>query len=98
MTAEDWPAVESIYVSGIATGDATFETEPPSWEEFDAGRLQDHRIVATEDNEVVGWAAISPTSTRQARIRRSVVAAALGSRRSHTLARAPSPPPDDASG
>lgn len=64
MTHADWAGVEAIYASGIATGDATFETEPPSWEEFDAGRLPDHRVVATEGGEVVGWAALSPTSPR----------------------------------
>jgi L-amino acid N-acyltransferase YncA len=64
MTTADWPAVERIYAEGIATGDATFETAPPSWEEFDSGRLREHRLVAVEDGEVVGWAALSPTSSR----------------------------------
>jgi phosphinothricin acetyltransferase len=61
----DWPAVEAIYAEGIATGNATFETEPPTWEEFDAGRLPGHRFVAIADGEVVGWAALSPTSRRE---------------------------------
>jgi phosphinothricin acetyltransferase len=61
----DWAAVEAIYAQGIATGDATFETEPPAWAEFDAGRLREHRLVAVEDGEVVGWAAFSPISTRE---------------------------------
>jgi phosphinothricin acetyltransferase len=65
MTPADWSAVERIYAEGIATGDATFETEPPSWEEFDAGRLPGHRLVAVEDGEVVGWVALSPTSRRE---------------------------------
>ncbi len=56
--------MEAIYAAGIATGDATFETEPPSWEEFDSGRLRDHRLVATEGGEVIGWAALSRVSTR----------------------------------
>jgi L-amino acid N-acyltransferase YncA len=64
MTEADWPRVEEIYAEGIATGDATFETAPPSREEFDAGRLRDHRLVATEAGEIVGWAALSPTSPR----------------------------------
>jgi L-amino acid N-acyltransferase YncA len=64
MAPEDWPTVERIYAEGIATGDATFETAPPSWEEFDAGRLREHRLVAVEEDEVVGWAALSPTSSR----------------------------------
>jgi phosphinothricin acetyltransferase len=64
LEASDWPAVEAIYAAGIATGEATFETAPPSWVEFDTGRLPDHRLVALEDGEVVGWAALSPTSSR----------------------------------
>jgi phosphinothricin acetyltransferase len=64
MTGADWPAVERIYAEGIATGDATFDTEPPSWEQFDAGRLAGHRFVAVDNGEIVGWAALSPTSTR----------------------------------
>ena len=64
MTAEDWPEVEAIYADGIATGHATFETEAPSWEEFDRGRLMHSRLVAIEDGAVVGWAALSPTSAR----------------------------------
>jgi phosphinothricin acetyltransferase len=64
MTAEDWPAVEAIYAEGIATGHATFETTTPSWDEFDRGRHRDHRFVAVEDGDVVGWAALSPTSSR----------------------------------
>jgi phosphinothricin acetyltransferase len=64
MTAEDWPAVEAIYAEGIATGHATFETTTPSWDEFDRGRHRDHRFVAVEDGDVLGWAALSPTSSR----------------------------------
>jgi L-amino acid N-acyltransferase YncA len=65
LAQADWPRVEAIYAEGIATGDATFETAPPSWEEFDAGRLPDHRFVAVENGEVVGWIAVSPTSSRE---------------------------------
>jgi phosphinothricin acetyltransferase len=65
MAPADWPAVEAIFVDGIATGDATFETAPPSWGEFDASRLPEHRLVAVEDERVVGWVALSPTSSRE---------------------------------
>jgi phosphinothricin acetyltransferase len=65
MTPDDWPAVERIYAEGIATGNATFETAPPSWGEFDAGRLEGHRIVAVEDGDVVGWAALARVSARE---------------------------------
>jgi len=39
LTNEHWPEVEAIYAAGIATGHATFEAEPPSWEAFDAAKL-----------------------------------------------------------
>ena len=64
MTAEDWPAVEAIYAEGIATGRATFETAPPTFAEFDSERHRDHRFVAADAGDVVGWAALSPTSSR----------------------------------
>ncbi len=64
MTAADWSSVEAIYREGIATGNATFEAEPPSWEAFDAGKLPEHRFVAVDGAEVLGWVAVSPTSTR----------------------------------
>ncbi|MFZ1410568.1 MAG: N-acetyltransferase family protein [Micropruina sp.] len=61
----DWPAVERIYREGIATGHATFEAEPPSWEAFDAGRIPDLRLVAIDrDGVVAGWAAASLVSSR----------------------------------
>jgi L-amino acid N-acyltransferase YncA len=65
MARADWAAVERIYAEGISTGEATFETEPPTWEEFDATRLDRHRLVAVEGREIVGWAALSPTSARE---------------------------------
>ncbi|MBA3382679.1 MAG: N-acetyltransferase [Actinobacteria bacterium] len=64
MTRADWPEVEAIFAGGIATGDATFETEPPSWETFDGSRLTHSRLVAIEDGAIVGWATVSPTSRR----------------------------------
>jgi L-amino acid N-acyltransferase YncA len=64
MRAEDWPAVKAIYEQGIATRLATFETEAPAWEAWDAGHLAAPRLVAEEDGEVIGWAALSPVSRR----------------------------------
>jgi phosphinothricin acetyltransferase len=64
MTADDWPAVERIYREGIATGNATFEAEPPGWDEFDHGKVQHPRLVAVNDDSVVGWAAASRVSSR----------------------------------
>jgi len=60
----DWPAVLRIYAEGIATGNATFETEVPHPEALDARWLLGHRWVADLAGIVVGWAAAAPTSTR----------------------------------
>jgi L-amino acid N-acyltransferase YncA len=65
LTHDDWPAVEAIYAEGIATRQATFETSTPSWAEFDASRLPEHRLVALDGDRIVGWAALSPTSRRE---------------------------------
>ncbi|MFN2471954.1 MAG: N-acetyltransferase family protein [Gaiellaceae bacterium] len=64
LAASDWPAVEEIYAAGIATGDATFETDTPSWGAWDAAHLEGHRLVALQDGEVVGWAALARVSQR----------------------------------
>ena len=65
MTMAHWPSVEKIYQEGIATGHATFESAPPSWERFDATRLADQRFVATDEiGRVVGWTAASTVSDR----------------------------------
>jgi phosphinothricin acetyltransferase len=59
--------VLDIYRLGIAAGNATFETEAPSWAKFNSGRLPEHRLVAVDEEErVLGWAAVSGTSERSA--------------------------------
>lgn len=65
LTPEHWPAVRSIYVEGIATGNATFQQTAPEWPEWDEAHLQLCRMVATERDEVVGWAALSAVSRRK---------------------------------
>jgi L-amino acid N-acyltransferase YncA len=60
----DWPDVARIYEEGIRTGDTTFETESPTWEGWDAAHVAEHRLVVTLDDAVVGWAALSPVSSR----------------------------------
>lgn len=64
LDAADWPAVEAIFREGIATGDATFETTPPTWEQFDAEKIAEPRLVAELDGAVVGWIAAAPVSDR----------------------------------
>jgi L-amino acid N-acyltransferase YncA len=64
LTHEDWRAVKAIYEQGIAGGNATFETEAPSWEDWDKTHLEGHRLVALQGGQVVGWAALAPVSER----------------------------------
>jgi L-amino acid N-acyltransferase YncA len=64
LEERDWPAVKAIYEQGIAGGNATFETEAPSWEDWDKTHLEGHRLVALQGGEVVGWAALTPVSER----------------------------------
>ncbi|WBB65199.1 GNAT family N-acetyltransferase [Micromonospora sp. WMMD812] len=65
MIPEDADRVLAIYQAGLDGGDASFEIVAPTWAAFDAGRLADHRFVAVDgDGLVVGWVAVSPTSTR----------------------------------
>lgn len=59
-----WPAIKDIYEQGLATGVATFETESPSWEQWDNSHLSICRFIAQEDDEAVGWIALSPVSSR----------------------------------
>jgi phosphinothricin acetyltransferase len=65
LRAEDWPEVARIYAAGIATGNATFETQVPSREAWDAAHLAEHRFVALDGGRVVGWVALSPYSDRE---------------------------------
>ncbi|CAD5247462.1 MULTISPECIES: GNAT family N-acetyltransferase [unclassified Imperialibacter] len=65
MVPADWPEVERIYLEGIETGLATFETQSPGWENWDAGHIQECRLVAKVNGQIVGWAALSPVSMRQ---------------------------------
>jgi phosphinothricin acetyltransferase len=65
LHSTDWAAVESVFADGIATGHATFEAEPPTWERFDSGKVAHSRFVAVDvDGTVLGWVAASPVSSR----------------------------------
>ena len=64
MRARDWEQVRSIYLEGIATGQATFETDAPSWESWDLSHFTHSRLVARSGADVKGWAALSPVSSR----------------------------------
>ena len=66
MIPADWTSVRDIYAEGIATGNATFETEVPTWEKWDSTHRKDCRLVAAETGafrKVLGWAVLGPVST-----------------------------------
>jgi phosphinothricin acetyltransferase len=64
MVPSDWEQVKNIYLQGIKTGIATFQTEAPTWENWDKGHLDSCRLVARSGDIVLGWVALSPTSGR----------------------------------
>ena len=65
LTEAHWPAVKAIYEAGMATGNATFETQAPAWEAWDNAHLAHSRLVAVDEADtVLGWAALSPVSGR----------------------------------
>jgi len=65
LRPDDWPEVARIYEEGIATGNATFETEVPSWEAWDSAHLAEHRFVGERDGRLAGWIALLPVSPRE---------------------------------
>ena len=65
MRLSDWEQVRQIYLDGIATGQATFETDAPTWMEWDESHLKHSRLVAREDGRVIAWAALAPVSRRR---------------------------------
>jgi L-amino acid N-acyltransferase YncA len=62
LRAADWPAVSAIYLDGIRSGLASFETEVPSREDWDAAHTIG--VVSELDERVIGWAALGPVSKR----------------------------------
>jgi len=65
LESSDWEAVLAIYREGIESGHATFERSLPDWTTWNAARLEPCRIVAAEQAEILGFAALSPISKRE---------------------------------
>jgi phosphinothricin acetyltransferase len=65
MKPDDWPDVLEIYRQGIETGNSTFEQTLPSFEEWDKRHLNVCRLIVVSDNQISGWAALLPVSTRK---------------------------------
>jgi L-amino acid N-acyltransferase YncA len=59
-----WPEVKSIYELGIASGQASFQTTAPEWEEWNNSHIFKPRLVMMEGNKVLAWAALTPVSGR----------------------------------
>lgn len=64
MLPMNWEDVADIYLQGIATKHSTFQTEVPSWEEWNKNHSAGHRFVTLINGVVTGWAALSPVSSR----------------------------------
>jgi phosphinothricin acetyltransferase len=64
MRDGDWELVRRIYLEGLATGQASFETAAPSWESWDSAHFKHSRLIARENDKVIAWAALAPTSRR----------------------------------
>ena len=64
MLPSHWEFVKQIYAEGIASGNATFQTAIPTWIEWDEAHVKNSRLIAVEDTEVLGWAALTPVSGR----------------------------------
>lgn len=66
MVKEDWEQVRAIFIEGINTRNATFETEAPTWDEWDRNHISVCRLVVREGKKLIGWAALTPISKRAA--------------------------------
>ena len=64
MRDEDWGTVSEIYKQGLEEGTSTFNTECPGFTEWNEGHVKNCRFVFEEEGKVVGWIALSPSSSR----------------------------------
>ena len=66
--AADWPAMRTIFLSGIATGQSSFETDdsvPRSWDDWLEHKHRESLVVAEDDQrQILAWGALAPTSNR----------------------------------
>jgi len=64
LRPEDWQQVRQIYLDGLATGQASFEVEAPSWESWDQRFHRHSQLIVRENGHVIAWAALAPVSSR----------------------------------
>ena len=65
MEPNDWEQVREIYLEGLATGQASFETDAPGWEEWNQSHHKHSRVVVSLEGRVIAWAALAPVSSRE---------------------------------
>jgi L-amino acid N-acyltransferase YncA len=64
MLPMHWESVRQIYQEGIDTGNATFQNNIPFWDEWDNTHEINCRLIATDSENIIGWAALTPVSSR----------------------------------
>ncbi|MBK9735909.1 MAG: N-acetyltransferase [Saprospiraceae bacterium] len=64
ITVQNYPDVQTIYLEGIQSGMATFQTSTYTWEEWDRDHLPFGRIAAYQGDIMSGWASLSSVSGR----------------------------------
>ncbi|HEY4109502.1 N-acetyltransferase family protein [Puia sp.] len=64
LLPEHWPTVKAIYEAGLATGNASFQTHAPDWDDWNASHLAQCRMVALDGDRVIGWVALCMVSSR----------------------------------
>ena len=62
MVKTDAEVIFKVYEEGIQTGRATFEAEVPDWHKWDSGHLTQCRWLAEEEDNVLGWGALTQGS------------------------------------
>lgn len=64
FTEADWEEVKAIYLEGIQTGNATFQSEAPSKDQWFEGHVNECNVGYFQDNKMLGWATLSKVSSR----------------------------------
>ncbi|MDM1556135.1 N-acetyltransferase family protein [Chryseobacterium indologenes] len=61
---DNFSEVIEIYKQGLATNIATFQNDSPQWEEWDKAHLDFCRISIYDNDNMIGWASLTPVSSR----------------------------------
>jgi L-amino acid N-acyltransferase YncA len=64
LKPDNWKQVRQIYLEGLATGQASFEVDAPTWKQWDRSHHRHSRLVVRHEDCVIAWAAIAAVSRR----------------------------------